>query len=166
MLISYRRGQGSIILRVKILDSTVSTGAGKTGLVFNSAGLIIGTIADNEAATTVYTTTGGTIETITTLGTYAAPTATKCRFKEVDATNHPGVYEIHLADARYAVTSAKSLIVSISGATGAANSDAVVPLLDMDPYDVVRGGMTALPNAAAAAAGGLKSSAATRKSVV
>ena len=116
------------------MNSSVSTGAGLTGLTSASSGLIISTIADNEASATSYTVAGSTIETITTLGTYAAPTATKCRFKEVDATNHKGVYEIQLADARYAVSSAKSLLVSVSGATNAAETDVVIPLRDLDPY--------------------------------
>jgi hypothetical protein len=155
MLISYQRGQGSIVLRVKILDSTATTGAGKTGLTSASSGLIISTIADNEASATAYTVAGSTIESITTLGTFAAPTATKCRFKEVDSTNHKGVYELQIADARFAVSSAKSLLISISGATGAAETDAVVPLTDLNPYDAVRAGLTALPNAAAGASTGL-----------
>ena len=134
MLIGYKRGQGSIVLRVKILNSSVSTGAGLTGLTSASSGLIISTIADNESTATAYTVAGSTIEGITTLGTYAAPTATKCRFKEVDATNHKGVYEIQIADARYAVASAKSLLVSVSGATNAAETDVVIPLRDLDPY--------------------------------
>lgn len=134
MLISYKRGQTSVVLRVKIYDSSVTTGAGKTGLAYNTSGLKIATIADNEASTTVYTVAGSTIEDITTLGTFATPTATKCRFKEVDATNHPGVYEIHIANARFAVTSAKSLMVSISGATNAAECDVLIPLVDFDPY--------------------------------
>src|SRR4051794_26102726 len=155
MLISYKRGQTGIILRVKILDSSVSTGAGKTALTNASSGLIISTIADNEATATTYTVAGSTVETITTLGTFAAPTATKCRFKEVDSTNHKGVYEIQIADARYATASAKSLLVSVSGATNAAETDVVIPLTDMDPYDVVRGGMTAFPNVAQGNAGQL-----------
>lgn len=155
MLLSYKRGQGSIVLRVKILDSSVATGAGKTGLTFSTSGLVISTIADNEATPVTYTAAGSTIETITTLGTYAAPTATKCRFKEVDATNHKGVYEIQIADARFAVASAKSLLISISGAANAAETDVVVSLQDLDPYDAIRAGLSALPNAAAAASGGL-----------
>ena len=155
MLLDYKRGQGSIVLRVKILDSSVSTGAGKTGLAFGTSGLRIATIADNEATTTGYTAAGGTIETVTTLGTFAAPTATKCRFKEVDATSHPGVYELQLDDTRFAVTSAKSLLISISGASNAADCDVVIPLRDINPYDSVRAGLTALPAAAAEAAGGL-----------
>lgn len=142
MLISYKRSQTSIILRLKIRNS--STGQGLTGLAHNSTGLVISTIADNEATATAYTAAGSTIETITTLGTYAAPTATKCRFKEIDSTNHPGLYELQLADARYAVASAKSLIVSISGATNAANCDALVPLSDIDLYDAVNLGSSAV----------------------
>jgi hypothetical protein len=133
---SFHNGQTSVILRVKLLDSTVSTGAGKTGLLFSSAGLIISTIADNEPTATAYTQAGSTIETVTVLGTYAAPTATKCRFKEVDSTNHPGIYEIQIADARYAVANAKSLIVSISGAANLAQQDIHIPLTAIDPYSV------------------------------
>ena len=154
-LISYTHSQTSIILRVKILNSSVTTGAGLGSLTYASSGLIISTIADNEASATAYTVTGSTIEDITTIGTYAAPTATKCRFKEVDSTNHKGVYEIHIADARFAVASAKSLLVSISGASNAAETDVVIPLTQTDPYDNVAGGITALPAFAAGAAGGL-----------
>ena len=128
----YKHGVASAILRVKILDSSSTTGAGLTGLAFGDSGLIISTIADVEATVTVYTSAGSTIEDITTLGTYAAPTATKCRFKEVDATNHPGLYEIQLADARFSVTNARSLIVSVHGATNAALVDAEVQLTAFD----------------------------------
>jgi hypothetical protein len=153
MLLPFKRAQTSIILRVKVLNSSVSTGAGLTGLAYNSSGLVISTIADNEAAPATYTAAGGAIETIATLGAYAAPATNKCRFKEVDATNHPGVYEIQLADARYAVSGAKSLLVSLSGATNMAQCDVVIPLWDVDPYDPVRGGMSA-PVFQIASAGG------------
>lgn len=136
MAYQFKNGQASVVLRVKMLDSTVSTGAGKTGLTSASSGLIISTIADNEATATAYTVAGSTIETITTLGTFAAPTATKVRFKEVDATNHPGVYEIQIADARFAVSNAKSIIVSWSGATGLAQGDLHIALTKIDQYDI------------------------------
>jgi hypothetical protein len=156
-LISYTNGQTSVILRVKIFDSSVSTGAGKTGLAYNTTGLIISTIADNEASPTVYTLAASHTQAVSVLGTYAAPTASYARFSEVDATNHPGIYEIQLADARFGVSGAKSLLVSISGMTAAnaAQCDAVIPLTAMNPYDGVRQGMTALANAAAGASGGL-----------
>lgn len=144
MLIGYRRGQGSIILRVKILNSSVSTGAGLTGLSSTSSGLIISTIADTESTATAYTAAASNIETITTNGTFSAPTAGKCRFKEVDSTNHKGVYEIQIADARFNVSNAKSLLVSVSGATNAAETDVVIPLRDLDPFDSVAGGLSRL----------------------
>lgn len=146
MLIDYVLSQQSIILRVKIRSS--STGNGKTGLSGTTSGLIIGTIADNEATSTAYTAAGSTIQTIATLGTYAAPTSGDCRFAEVDPTNHPGVYEVQLANARYAVSNAKSLMVSIPGVSGALDCDVVIPLRSVNPYDAVRGGLTALPNTA------------------
>lgn len=130
----FKNGQTSVILRVKLLNSSVSTGAGLTGLTSSSAGLIISTIADTEAAATAYTQAAGHIGTITTLGTYAAPSAGTCNFKEIDSTNHPGVYEIQLLNARFAVSGAKSLIVSISGATNLAQTDIHIQLTDVDPY--------------------------------
>lgn len=103
------------------MDSSVTDGSGLTGLLFSSAGLIISTIKIGEATATAYTQAAGNIETITTLGTYAAPTTGKIRFKEVDSTNHKGVYEIHVADARLASTT--QLIISILGATNLAEQD-------------------------------------------
>lgn len=155
MLIGYKRGQTSVVLRVKLLDSTVTTGAGKAGLSSTSSGLIISTIADNESTATAYTVTASNIQTISTLGTYSAPTSGKCRFAELDSTNHKGVYEIQIADARFAVSSAKSMLVSVSGANGTAECDVVIPLRDLDPYDSVRAGLTALPNAMASSSSGL-----------
>lgn len=115
----FKNGVTGVITRVFLQDTASAIGAGKTGLGIASAGLNISQIADNEASATTYTAAGSTIETITTLGTFAAPTATKCRFKEVDATNLPGIYEIQIADARWAVSSARSAIVCIQ-ATGVA----------------------------------------------
>jgi len=60
----------SVVFNVKILDSTATDGRGLTGLVFNSAGLIISTIKIGEATPTIYSQAGNTIETIATIGTY------------------------------------------------------------------------------------------------
>lgn len=113
MKLTIDRGATSNILRVFLQDSSSTTGAGKTGLNKDSSGLIISTIADVESSATTYTSAASNVETITTLGTFAAPSSGKCRFKEVDATNFPGVYEIQIADARFAVTSAKALLISV-----------------------------------------------------
>lgn len=134
MIQTFKNGQGSIIIRAKLLDSSSTTGAGLTGLTSASSGLIISTIADVEATATTYTVAGSTIETITTLGTYAAPTATKCRFKEVDSTNHKGIYEFQIADARFAVSNAKSIIISVLGATNLQQADMLIQLQVTDPY--------------------------------
>lgn len=155
MLNDYKNGQTSVVFRAKLRDSSVTTGAGKTGLAHDTSGLVISTIADNEATATAYTVAASNVETVATLGTYAAPTSGKCRFKEVDATNHPGIYEFHFADARFAVSGAKSLLVSVSGASNLAQCDILIPLRSVDPYDSVRAGLSALPNAAAEASGGL-----------
>jgi len=149
-----KRGATSNIMRVFLQDSTSTTGAGKTGLLNTTTGLIIATIADNEATATAYTVAASNVETITTLGTFAAPTASKCRFKEVDATNFPGVYEIHIADARYAVANSTQLLVSVQ-CTGVAPVMSEVQLVAVDLLDTVRFGLTALPNAVAGAVGGL-----------
>ena len=124
MLLAYELGLTSVRLRVRLTNS--STGAAMTGLTSASSGLIISTIADNEATATVYAQASSNIEGITTLGTFAAPTASKCRFKEVDATNHPGVYEIQIADARFNVSNARSLLISISGVSNLLDCHAVI----------------------------------------
>lgn len=128
-----KNGATSNIHNFTILDSSVTTYAGKTGLAFNTAGINISTICDNEATATTYTTAGSTTQTIATLGTYVAPASTKASFKEVDATNLPGLYQIQLADARYAVANAKALTIEISGMTGAAATRLLIPLVANDP---------------------------------
>jgi len=153
MYLIRKNGATSNVIRRVLRNS--STGQGLTGLTHSSSGLIISTICDNEASATAYTAAGSTIETITTLGTYAAPTATKCRFKEVDSTNHPGLYEIQLADARFSVASAKTLRITISGASSLLQQEIVVQLTAVDVDDTVRLGLTALPNVATGNAGAL-----------
>lgn len=148
-----KNGQTSNIIRVALKNS--STGAALTGLSFSSTGLIISTIANNESSPTVYSVASSNVEDITTLGTFAAPTSSKCRFKEVSSTNHPGLYEIQIADARFAVSNAKKLVISLSGATNLLATDYEVLLASVDFFDAVRFGLTALPNAAAEASGGL-----------
>lgn len=125
-------GITGVIIRVKILDTSKTDGSGLAGLTSASSGLVISTIANNEATPTVYTVAAGNIESITTLGTYAAPTASKCRFKEVHATNHKGTYEIHLADARWSVADAKSLQITVYGAANALQVDAEYQLTSFD----------------------------------
>lgn len=64
-----------------------------------------------------------------------------------------GYYRIDLPDA--AVASGANGVMIGGTVTGMVVIGCYVPLVDWNPYDGVRGGMTALPNAAAAANGGL-----------
>ena len=97
---SYRaNGSTSNIERVFLYKDSGATAGTEgdpfTGLAFNTASLSIATIANNEATANVDTTAAtSSVETIATLGTYATPTAGFVRFKEVDATNMPGLYEL------------------------------------------------------------------------
>jgi hypothetical protein len=141
--------------RVFIQDTTSAVGAGLTGLTFATSGLAIHTIADNEASVTSYTSAGSTIETITTTGTFADPTATKCRFKEVDSTNLPGWYEIQVADARWAVSGARALQVCVSVTGGfCAPVEVQLALFDVNASTVTVGSISAGAITAAAIATG------------
>lgn len=106
-----KNGSTSNTVRIKLRKA--DTGQGFTGLSTASSGLLIGTVCNNESLSTAYS--GSNLQTIAACGTYVAPSANKCRFNEVDSTNHKGIYEIQLADARFAVSNAKNLRISVTG---------------------------------------------------
>jgi len=120
-VIAYREnGDTSNIERVFLYKDSGATAGTEgdpiTGLTNASTGLNISTIAHNEAAPNTDTSAAtSSIETIATLGTYATPTSGFVRFKEVDATDTPGLYEIQWENARYAVSSGLWLDICISG---------------------------------------------------
>jgi len=134
----------SKLVRVFIQDSSSTTGAGLTGLVYNSSGLTAHYLPEGDATATAITLATMTVGTWATGG-----------FKEVDATNMPGVYEIGLPDAVIDATSEGSTLVMLKGATNMAPVLLEIELDKIDYRDGVRAGLTALPNAAADAAGGL-----------
>ncbi|MEK7679312.1 MAG: hypothetical protein AAB356_03880, partial [Deltaproteobacteria bacterium] len=111
-----KKGTASQIFHVFIQDSASTQGAGKTGLAFNTALL-----------TCRYITSAGTLsaavtlEDITTLGTYAAPTSNAhVRFKEVSAIDpSKGLYEIQVHN-DWMNLAGGNLIVMLSGAAGMA----------------------------------------------
>lgn len=72
---------------------------------------------------------------------------------EVDATSSPGLYRIDWPDAAFA-TGADKVILSVTG-SGLHPVHEEIQLVNYNPEDGVRLGLTALPNAAADAAGGL-----------
>lgn len=81
-------GTTSQIVNVFVLDTTSTTGAGKTGLT-------------NASVTCYYKRNTGTasaastVNAISTLGTYAG-SSTNAGFKEVDSTNMAGLYEFDI----------------------------------------------------------------------
>lgn len=114
--LSRKKGITSQILHIFIQDSSSTTGAGLTALAFDTASLACR-----------YINAGGTLsgaitlQTITTLGTYEAPTAnTNMRFKEVSsASPSQGVYEIHIHNDWMNLTGG-SLVIMLAGATNMA----------------------------------------------
>lgn len=121
-----------------------TTGAGLTGLAFNTASLVA-----------YYVRPGGS-PTAITLATLANAQAafSSGGFVEVDATNMPGLYMFHVPDAVYA-TGVDAAVVMLKGATNMEALPIEYALEAVNAQDTVRMGMTALPNAAAEAAGGL-----------
>lgn len=168
MLYWYKHTPGGIILRCLIRNATTPKD-GLTGLSFASSGLIIAAIADVEPTSTNYTVAASNIETITTLGTFQTPTSGKCRFKEVDATNHPGLCEVHLATTRLSVTDATYLIVTLSGATNMPVTSFGIRLSLLDPQTVMRGtdgANTTTPPAASANATAVRSELAAELALI
>lgn len=113
------RGATALVLHLFVPDAGSSTGAGKTGLTATSAGLVIGIIRSGDAVATSYTASADTIESITQLGTYEAPSSGKCRFREIDSQVLPGWYELQFADALFSATGGRrSLGGMLWGAAG------------------------------------------------
>lgn len=135
----------SQLVHVFIQDSSATTGAGLTGLTSGSAGLTAYYYREGAG-------TGATAITLAATG--ALGTWESGGFFEIDATDMPGWYELGLPDAVLA-TGVDFVGVQLKGATNMAQTNLEIQLTNVDVNDGVRGGMTALPNAAADAAGGL-----------
>jgi len=125
------RGQTGNIGFVWIPDTTSTTGGGKTGLTNASAGLLISARRELSATMTAYS--GANIGSITTLGTWANPGTGKINIKEVDATNAPGLYELHFENANYSSSDASRKLVGMVQVTGGAPTPFEVPLSAVDP---------------------------------
>ncbi len=126
-----------------IQDSSSTTGAGKTGLAYNTASLVCyyrkGATGSATALTLATQTVGGA--------------HSDGGFVEIDATNMPGMYRLDLSDT--IVATGPYVTIMLKGASGMAPVVAELELVAVNPFDGVRYGLAALPNAAADAAGGL-----------
>lgn len=147
MKLSVVAGATSQSVNVFIRDSSSTTGAGLTGLAYNTASL------------TAYYTHAGANATATsiTLATLAAVSSAYSSggFKEIDSTNMPGWYRFDIPNACLATSKGRSVAIHLKGATNMAPLPIEIELTAWDNQDSVRGGLTALPNANAAASGGL-----------
>ncbi|MBI5235573.1 MAG: hypothetical protein HY886_04920, partial [Deltaproteobacteria bacterium] len=134
MKLHLKKGTTSKLLDLFIQDSSSTTGAGLTGLVYNSAGLSAYYYREGAASAVAIT-----LATMT-LGTWATG-----GFVVVDGTNMPGCYQLSVPDAALA-TGANSVLIILKGATNMAPLVLEVQLTDIDFNDAVRGGMTSLPS--------------------
>lgn len=143
MKVIRKAGATSNIFQIFIADSSSTTGAGLAALTNASSGLTAYYHRDTDTTATAISLVTMTVGTFTSSG-----------FKEIDATNMPGWYQFCPPDAAIAA-SAKSCGFHLKGATNMAPLPIEVQLVAYDPDDAVRFGLTALPNAAAEASGGL-----------
>ena len=141
--VSILAGTTSYTRNVFIGDSSVTTGAGKTGITYNSSGIKASYSRAGAAAVAI------TLATQTAAGAYSSG-----GFVEIDATNMPGWYRFDIPNAAIAA-SAKSVDICIFGVANCCPVNLSIELTATDNQNAVTGGLSALPNAAAAASGGL-----------
>lgn len=114
-------GATSEIWQIVIQDSSSTTGGGLTGLAFNTASL-----------TAYYHRDTDTTATAITLATMTVGTFTSSGFKEIDATNMPGWYQLCPPNAALAA-GAKSCAFHLKGATNMAPLPIEVQLTAVNP---------------------------------
>lgn len=112
-------------LYFEILDSTSNTGGRKTGLAYNTAGLTAYYVRNGGAATAI------------TLATLAAANSawSSGGFKEVDATNMPGIYRLDIPDLSI-YYGAESVVFTLKGASGMVQVSSEVQFIDVAVSDV------------------------------
>jgi|SRR5215471_2912465 len=137
-------GTTSYIAQVFFLDTSKTDGSGLTGLTNSTTNLVCYYHRDTDTTATQISLVTMTVGTFTSSG-----------FKEIDATNMPGWYQFCPPNTALA-SGAKSVAIHFSGAvTNMAKLPLEIELTATNNQDGVRGGMTALPNVAAGANGGL-----------
>lgn len=142
MKLKILRGTTSKLLRIFVQDSTSTTGGGLTGLAYNASGLAWYYLREGDASPTAVTLATATVGTWTSGGLI-----------EVSSSSMPGIYELGLPNA--VISTGNSVVMMLRGA---ANMVPVLIEIELDAVnyqDATRLGLTALPNANAAASGGL-----------
>ncbi len=138
-----KAGATSNIFQIFVQDSSSSLGDGLTGVSAGASGIKAFYHRDTD-------TTATSISLVTmTIGTY-----TSGGFALIDSTNMPGWYQFCPPDAALA-SGAKNVGFMLKGVTNMAQLPIEAQLVGWDTEDSIRLGLTALPNAAAEASGGL-----------
>lgn len=142
----FKAGSTDQTVDIFVQDSSSTTGDGLTGLAYNTASL---TCYYRKGATG--TATALSLATQTVGGAHSDG-----GFVQIDSTNMPGVYRLDLSDTMLAT--AGWVTIYLRGATNMAPCVMELEIVSYDPFDAVRLGLTALPNANAAASNGLLTS--------
>jgi len=125
-------GATSKLVRVFVQNSLVTTNAGLTGLTSGSSGLTCYSIRECDSSTAVVSLSGGTVGTWSSGG-----------FKEVDATNMPGLYEVGIPNAAIA-SGSKSVVLFLRGATNMSDTPVEFELTAVNNQDSASFGVTAI----------------------
>lgn len=113
-----KAGATDVTIYVKILDSSSSTGAGLTGLAYNTASLTAYYVRPLGSATAI------TLATQTVTGAHSDG-----GFVEVSSTNMPGIYRLDLPDAVVAAN-VNSVVVQLKGAANMVPVEKEIQLKD------------------------------------
>ena len=118
--LTLKKASTDVTVYVFIQASNVTTGAGLTGLVYNTSSLVASYVRPLGSRTAI------TLATQTVTGAHSDG-----GFVEVDATNMPGVYRLDLPDAVCA-TGVGSVVVMLKGAANMAPLLLEIQLTDFD----------------------------------
>jgi hypothetical protein len=118
--LAIKKASTDVTVYVFIQASNVTTGAGLTGLTFETASLVASYVRPGAARAAL------TLATQTVTGAHSDG-----GFVEVDATNMPGVYRLDLSDAICA-TGVNSVVVMLKGAANMAPVLLEIQLTDFD----------------------------------
>ena len=148
MKYAFPKGSTSVIVPVFIQDSSSTTGAG-LGSLDQTSSIVGGYLRPGSTGVAL-----AVDENVTTEGTYQAPSAAGKVRIGTPANMRTGTYELHLHNDLLA-SGADAVFITLGGASNMADLVIEIQLTDVNLNDGVRGGMTALPNAAADANNGL-----------
>jgi hypothetical protein len=138
-------GSTSVRLPISVKDTTSGSGAGLTGLLYNTASLFAEWRREGDAAATAMTLVSGSLS-----GAFIP--------NGFIADGSRGDYELSIPDAVCALAAGVTwAIVRLYGVTAMLDVKIEIELDRVNYQDGVRFGLTALPNAAANASGGLPS---------